>query len=117
MEPFLKLQIIVEKFPDDSNFTDLFSLKVFELPSVVQFLHRNLAYFIFFLFLLILVVVFKDKDFAYSIIRVDNEIPRETISILLEIDDLIDALKIACRKFSKEKTGKKPFTNINLVRI
>ena len=26
----------------------------------------------------------KDKDFAYSIIRVDNEIPRETISILLE---------------------------------
>ena len=30
---------------------------------------------------------------------------------------LIDALKIACRKFSKERTGKKPFTNINLVRI
>ena len=31
--------------------------------------------------------------------------------------NLIDALKIACRKFSKERTGKKPFTNINLVRI
>ncbi len=31
--------------------------------------------------------------------------------------NLIDALKIACRKFTKEKTGKKPFTNINLVRI
>ena len=31
--------------------------------------------------------------------------------------NLIDALKIACRKFSKEKTGKKPFTNINLIRI
>ena len=31
--------------------------------------------------------------------------------------NLIDALKIACRKYSKEKTGKKPFTNINLVRI
>ena len=31
--------------------------------------------------------------------------------------NLIDALKICCRKFSKEKTGKKPFTNINLVRI
>ena len=30
---------------------------------------------------------------------------------------LIEALKIACRKFSKERTGKKPFTNINLVRI
>ena len=32
-------------------------------------------------------------------------------------ENLIDALKIACRKFSKEKTGKKPLTNINLVRI
>ena len=31
--------------------------------------------------------------------------------------NLIDALKIACRKFTKEKTGKKPFTNINLVKI
>ena len=32
-------------------------------------------------------------------------------------DNLIDALKTTCRKFSKEKTGKKPLTNINLVRI
>ena len=32
-------------------------------------------------------------------------------------DNLIQALKITCRKFSKERTGKKPFTNINLVRI
>ena len=31
--------------------------------------------------------------------------------------DMIDALKITCRKFTKEKTGKKPITNINLVRI
>ena len=31
--------------------------------------------------------------------------------------NLIDALKVACRKFTKEKTGKKPFTNINLVQI
>jgi len=31
--------------------------------------------------------------------------------------NLIDALKIACRKYSKEKTGKKPFTNINIVKI
>ena len=31
--------------------------------------------------------------------------------------NLIDALKITCRKFTKEKTGKKPFTNINLVKI
>jgi len=31
--------------------------------------------------------------------------------------NLIDALKISCRKYSKEKTGKKPFTNINIVQI
>ena len=31
--------------------------------------------------------------------------------------NFIDALKITCRKFTKEKTGKRPYTNINLVRI
>jgi ribonuclease J len=31
--------------------------------------------------------------------------------------NLIDALKIVTRKFTKEKTGKKPYTNINLVKI
>jgi ribonuclease J len=31
--------------------------------------------------------------------------------------NLIDALKIVCRKYTKEMTGKKPFTNINLVQI
>ena len=34
-----------------------------------------------------------------------------------QIENLIKALKTTCRKFSKEKTGKKPLTNINLVRI
>ena len=31
--------------------------------------------------------------------------------------NLIDALKISCRKTIKEKTGKRPYTNVNLVRI
>jgi len=31
--------------------------------------------------------------------------------------NLIDALKISSRKFTKDKTGKKPYTNINLVKI
>jgi len=31
--------------------------------------------------------------------------------------NLINALKVVCRKYSKEKTGKKPYTNVNLVRI
>ncbi len=32
-------------------------------------------------------------------------------------DNLIETLKINCRKTVKEKTGKRPYTNINLVRI
>ncbi len=31
--------------------------------------------------------------------------------------NLIEALKISCRKTVKEKTGKRPYTNVNLVRI
>ena len=31
--------------------------------------------------------------------------------------NLIDTLKQACRKIIREKTGKKPFTRINLARI
>ena len=31
--------------------------------------------------------------------------------------NLIEALKTNCRKTVKEKTGKRPFTNVNLVRI
>ena len=31
--------------------------------------------------------------------------------------NLIETLKIGCRKYAKEKTGKKPFTNINIVKI
>tara|TARA_Y100000590_G_C14828109_1_gene679011 strand:- start:24 stop:497 length:474 start_codon:yes stop_codon:yes gene_type:complete len=32
-------------------------------------------------------------------------------------ENLINALKIGCRKYTKEKIGKKPFTNINIVKI
>ena len=52
-------------FPNDSTFADLFSLKVFETPSLVQFIHRNLAYIMFVFFLVILFIVFKNNDLAY----------------------------------------------------
>ena len=51
----------------------------------------------------------------------ENEIENTTKTYSLnnkkQETNLIDTLKIVCRKYSKEKTGKKPFTNINLVRI
>ena len=31
--------------------------------------------------------------------------------------NIIDAIKTTCRKYSKEKTGKRPIMNINLVRL
>ncbi len=60
----------------------------------------------------------ENEDFIYGL---EEEIESITKTFSLnnrkqEIN-LIDALKTACRKYSKEKTGKKPFTNINLVRI
>tara|TARA_Y100000590_G_scaffold306004_1_gene345179 strand:- start:407 stop:1432 length:1026 start_codon:yes stop_codon:yes gene_type:complete len=52
-------------FPNDSNFKDLFTKQAFEVPSIVQFIHRNFAYFIVILFILISVIVYKNKDFIY----------------------------------------------------
>ena len=52
-------------FPNDSIFSDLFSLKVFETPSLVQFIHRNVAYIMLVFFLVILFIVFKNDDLAY----------------------------------------------------
>ena len=48
-------------FPDDNNFINLFKLSVFNDPSLVQFIHRNLAYIIGFYYLYILIKVYKNK--------------------------------------------------------
>ena len=52
-------------FPDDSSLKDLFSLKAFETPSIVQFIHRNIAYFIILLFSFIVTIIYKNEDFIY----------------------------------------------------
>ena len=52
-------------FPDDSDLKDLFSMEVFEMPSIVQFIHRNVAYFIILLFGFISTIIFRDEDFVY----------------------------------------------------
>jgi len=52
-------------FPDDSKIVDLFSIKVLENPSIVQFIHRNLAYLIILLFSSILIKIFINKNFFY----------------------------------------------------
>ena len=52
-------------FPDDSNLKDLFSMEVFETPSIVQFVHRNMAYYIILLFGFIATIIYRNEDFTY----------------------------------------------------
>ena len=62
--------------------------------------------------------IYEEDEFTYGL---ENEIEKITKSFKIgsrkQEHNLIDALKIACRKFTKEKTGKKPYTNINLFNI
>jgi len=55
-------------FPDDSKFIDLFSVSSFSNPSLVQFMHRNLAYFILGFYLFILMQVYKNRITSYFFI-------------------------------------------------
>ena len=62
--------------------------------------------------------IHENDEFIYGL---EEEIERTAKSFSLnkkkQESNLIDALKKTCRKYSKEKIGKKPITNINLVRI
>ena len=48
-------------FPDDNSFVNLFSINVFNDPSLVQFMHRNLSYVIFFFYIFILYKIYRNK--------------------------------------------------------
>ena len=48
-------------FPDDNEFFNLFHIKAFSDASLVQFLHRNLAYLIVFFYFLIFFKIYKNR--------------------------------------------------------
>ena len=48
-------------FPNDNDFKNLFKLSAFSDPSLVQFMHRNLAYLIMFFYFLIFFKIYKNK--------------------------------------------------------
>jgi len=50
-------------FPDDNKFMSLFKLSVFSDPSLVQYLHRNLAYLILIIYMVISYIILKNKIF------------------------------------------------------
>ena len=62
--------------------------------------------------------ILDSAEFAYGL---NEEIYNISKSFSLnnnkQKENIKDAIKIGCRKYAKEKTGKKPFTNINIVKI
>ena len=48
-------------FPNDNNFINLLNLNAFNDPSLVQFIHRNLAYIILLFYLFLLIKIYKEK--------------------------------------------------------
>ena len=48
-------------FPDDSQFIEFLNLNVFDNPSIVQFIHRNLAYLIVCIYIYILFCIIRDR--------------------------------------------------------
>ena len=62
--------------------------------------------------------VIENDDFKYGL---EEEISKTTKTFSLNNKkqqiNIIDTIKVVCKKYSKEKTGKKPITNVNLVRI
>ena len=49
-------------FPDDSSYSEFLSIKVFDNPSIVQFLHRLLAYLIVINYIYLLILAYKEKN-------------------------------------------------------
>ena len=67
-------------FPDDNVYSNLFKLSAFSDPSLVQFIHRKLAYLIGFVYLYILFKIYKNNmKHLYKLINIVG------ILILLQI--------------------------------
>ena len=58
-------------FPNDNNLQNLLEISVFSDPSLVQFIHRNLAYLIGIIYLFIFYRIYRDKiDGLYKAINI-----------------------------------------------
>ncbi len=74
-------------FPDDSMISDFFSLKVFDDQSLVQFIHRNLAYLIVIIYFYMLFFILKNGN-------INLRIPILTIGISLLFQIVLGVLTI-----------------------
>ena len=80
-------------FPDDSRFNEFLNIKFFDNPSIVQFIHRNLAYIIFVVYIYLLFSVLKhsNKIFRKPIILIGIVI---LLQMVLGILTILSGVKI-----------------------
>ena len=80
-------------FPDDNRFFNIFKLNALSDPSLVQFIHRNLAYLILGIFFIILYFVINNKLFKfYKILKILGTIL--VVQIILGILTVINGAQI-----------------------
>ena len=80
-------------FPDDSKFVEFLNINVFDNPSIVQFIHRNLAYLIVGIYFYILFFTVKDgnKIFRIPVIVIGISL---FLQIVLGIFTILSGVKI-----------------------
>ena len=80
-------------FPDDSKFIEFMNFNVFDNPSIVQFVHRNLAYLIVIIYIYLLILVFRDtnKIFRKPILIIGLSL---LLQMILGVVTLLSGVKI-----------------------
>ena len=80
-------------FPDDSNFIEFLDITVFDNPSIVQFIHRILAYLIVLIYIFLLISIFMNpnKIFRKPIIIIGISLFAQ---VLLGIITILSGVKI-----------------------
>jgi heme a synthase len=80
-------------FPDDSKFIEFLDITVFDNPSIVQFMHRNLAYLIVMVYIYLLILVFKgsNKIFQKPILIIGISL---FLQIMLGVLTILSGVKI-----------------------
>ena len=80
-------------FPDDSQFIDFLNVSVFDNPSIVQFIHRNLAYLIvgFYIYILFFIIKDQNKIFRIPVVFMGASL---FLQIILGIFTILSGVKI-----------------------
>ncbi len=62
--------------------------------------------------------IYNDDDYQYELENIIEKTAKTfSLNNQKQKDNIIDAIKFSCRKLTKDITGKKPVTNIKLIRI